>query len=254
MFLFKRSLYTKLNDKNTNLKILAVIPARGGSKAIPGKNIRILGLKPLIEYTFDAAKASVLLDRIILSTDDKEIARIGKMNKIEVPFLRPAQLAKDTSPTLPVIRHAVKFLEENDNYRADMIVILQPTSPLRRSEHIDEALEILIDTKADSVVSVTELPHQHNPYSVMKIDNGRLIPFIEDGERYTQRQQKPLLYARNGASIYAFKYETLINEDSLYGNDCRPYIMNKADSIDIDDVADFELAECVLGKRKRLNE
>ncbi len=254
MFLFKRNLYTKSNNKKTDLKILAVIPARGGSKAIPGKNIRVLGSRPLIEYTFDAAKASVLLDRIILSTDDKEIARIGKENKIEVPFFRPAQLAEDNSPTLPVIQHAVNFLEENDNYKADIIIILQPTSPLRRPEHIDEALEILIDTKADSVVSVTELPHQYNPYSVLKTDNGRLIPFIEEGERYTQRQQKPLLYARNGASIYAFKYETLINEDSLYGNDCRPYIMNKADSIDIDDMADFELAECILGKRERHNE
>lgn len=254
MFLFKRNLYTKLNNKNTNLKILAVIPARGGSKAILGKNIRILGSKPLVEYTFDAAKASALLDRIILSTDDKEIARIGKENKIEVPFCRPAQLAGDNSPTLPVIQHAVNFLEENDNYKADIIVILQPTSPLRRSEHIDGALEILIGTKADSVVSVTELPHQHNPYSVLKIDNGRLVPFIKDGKRYTQRQQKPLLYARNGAAIYAFKYETLINENSLYGNDCRPYIMNKADSIDIDDMTDFELAEFILGKRKRHNE
>ncbi len=254
MFLFKRNLYTKSNNKKTNLKILAVIPARGGSKAIPGKNIRVLGSRPLIEYTFDAAKASVLLDRIILSTDDKEIARIGKENKIEVPFFRPAQLAEDNSATLPVIQHAVNFLEENDNYKADIIVILQPTSPLRRPEHIDGALEILMDTKADSVVSVTELPHQYNPYSVLKIDNGRLIPFMNDGKKYTQRQQKPLIYARNGAAIYAFNYETLINEDSLYGSDCRPYIMNKVDSIDIDDMTDFEFAEFILGKRERFDE
>jgi len=235
---------------DTRPKILAVIPARGGSKSIPKKNIRPLHGKPLIEYTFDAAKASRLLGRVIVSTDDEQIARIARRNKIEVPFLRPASLANDDSPTLPVIQHAVVYLQENEDYRPDYVVILQPTSPLRTGTHIDEAIRILIETGADSVVSVTEVPHQYNPCSIMKIEQGRLLSFTNGAESYTRRQLKPVVYARNGAAIYAFRYETLIKKKSLYGDDCRPYLMSKADSIDIDDSIDFEFAEFILSGRK----
>lgn len=235
-------------------KILAIIPARSGSKAILKKNIKPLCGKPLIEYTFHAAKKSKWLDRILLSTDDSTIADMGRRNEIEVPFLRPKELAEDNTPTLPVIQHAVRFLEENENYKPDYVVILQPTSPLRKAIHIDEALQILMETGADSVVSVTELPHNHNPYSLMKIEKGRLMPFMEESEKYTQRQIKPVFYARNGAAVYAFKYETLMQKNSIYGDDCRPYLMNKADSIDIDDLIDFEFAEFILSKRQERKE
>jgi CMP-N,N'-diacetyllegionaminic acid synthase len=234
---------------DTRPKILAVIPARGGSKTIPMKNIKHLCGRPLIEYTFDAAKASGLLERVIVSTDDEQIAQIARRNKIEVPFMRPANLAKDDSPTLPVIQHAVVFLQENENYRPDYVVILQPTSPLRTETHIDEAIQILIDTGADSVVSVTEVPHQYNPCSIMKKEQGRLLPFIKGTEAYTRRQLKPVFYARNGAAIYALRYDTLINKKSLYGDDCRPYLMSKADSVDIDDAIDFKFAEFILSGR-----
>lgn len=240
-----------VNSKNMKSKILAVIPARGGSIGIPGKNMKPLHGKPLIEYTFAAAKASKLLDRIVVSTDDERIAEIARRNKIEVPFLRPNGLATDDSPTLPVIQHAVNYLEEKENYEADYVVILQPTSPLRKATHIDEALRILIETGADSVVSVTEAPHRYNPCSIMKIEKGKLVPFVREGEKYTQRQLKPVFYARNGAAIYAFKYETLIKKNSLYGDDCRPYLMSKADSVDIDDMIDFDFAEFVLSKRRK---
>lgn len=236
-----------------NSKILAVIPARGGSKNILRKNIKPLAGKPLIEYTFDAAKASKLLNKIVLSTDDKEIADIGRQSGVEVPFLRPEELAGDNCPTLPVIQHAVDFLEEKEKYTPNYIVILQPTSPLRTAEHIDEALRILIETGADSVVSVTEVPHRYNPCSIMKIEKGKLVPFMQEGEKYTQRQLKPKLYGRNGAAIYAFKYETLTQKNSLYGDDCRPYFMSKADSVDIDDIIDFDYAEFVLSKRQKTN-
>lgn len=234
---------------DTKPKILAVIPARGGSKSIPKKNVRPLYGKPLIEYSFDAAKASRLLGRIIVSTDDEQIVRIARRNKIEVPFMRPASLAEDNSPTLPAIEHAVVFLQENEDYRPDYVVILQPTSPLRTSTHIDEAIQILIETSADSVVSVTEVPHQYNPYSIMKIEQGRLLPFIKGADAYTRRQLKPVFYARNGAAIYALRYETLIIKKSLYGDDCRPYLMSKADSVDIDDIIDFKFAEFILSGR-----
>lgn len=235
-------------------KILAVIPARGGSIGIPGKNMKPLHGKPLIEYTFAAAKESKLLDRIVVSTDDERIAEIARRNKIEVPFLRPNGLATDNSPTLPVIQHAVNYLEEKENYEADYVVILQPTSPLRKAKHIDEALQILITTGADSVVSVTELPHQYNPYSVMKLHDGKLVPFAQNSEVYTQRQLKPTFYARNGAAIYAFKCETLMQKSSIYGDDCRPYLMNKEDSVDIDDMVDFEFAEFILSRRKKASQ
>ena len=233
---------------DTKPKILAVIPARGGSKTIPKKNIKPLCGKPLIEYTFDAAKASRLLGRVLVSTDDEQIARIARKNEMEVPFLRPIDLAKDDSSTLSVIQHAVCFLQDNENYRPDYIVILQPTSPLRTGVHIDEAIQILIETDADSVVSVTEVPHQYNPCSIMKIEQGRLLSFMKGAEAYTRRQLKPVVYARNGAAIYAFRYETLIEKNSLYGDDCRPYLMSKADSVDIDDSIDFEFAEFILSR------
>ncbi len=240
-----------LKQKHIATKFLAVIPARGGSKTILRKNIKPLCGRPLIEYTLDAAKASKLLNRIVLSTDNEEIASIGRKKGSKVPFLRPEELAGDDCPTLPVIQHAVNFLEEKENYRPDYIVVLQPTSPLRTAEHIDEALHILMETGADSVVSVTEMPHRYNPCSIMKIVKGKLVPFIQEGEKYTQRQLKPAFYARNGAAIYAFKYETLIKKNSLYGDDCRPYLMSKADSVDIDDMIDFDFAEFVLSKRRK---
>jgi CMP-N-acetylneuraminic acid synthetase len=232
-------------------KILAVIPARGGSKTILRKNIKPLAGKALIEYTFHAAKASKLLNRIVLSTDDVEIADIGRQSGIEVPFLRPRELAEDDCPTLPVIQHAIKLLEEKENYKPDYIVILQPTSPLRTAAHIDEALNTLIETQADSVVSVIEVPHQYNPYSIMRIENGKLVPFIQGSEEHTQRQQKPVFFARNGAAIYAFRYETLMKKNSLYGDDCRPYLMSKEDSVDIDDMVDFRFTEFLLSKRQK---
>lgn len=229
-------------------KILAVIPARGGSKAIERKNIKPFLNRPLIEYTFDAAKKSRYIDRIVLSTDDRHIADIGLKNGIEVPFMRPAELAQDKSPTLPVIQHAVHFLEEHDDYKPDYILILQPTSPLRTATHIDEALDILIDSAADSVVSVMEVPHQFNPMSLMVLDKNRLKHYCSEHERYTSRQEKPLFYARNGAAVYAFTYETLMINNSLYGNDCRPYVMKKEYSIDIDDPIDFEIAQFLLAR------
>ncbi|GAI76193.1 unnamed protein product, partial [marine sediment metagenome] len=139
-----------------------------------------------------------------------------------------------------------------ENYKPDHIVILQPTSPLRTATHIDEALRILIETGADSVVSVTKIPHRYNPYSIMKFEKGKLVPFLRKSEKYTQRQIKPTFYARNGAAIYAFKYETLVNKNSLYGDDCRPYLMNKADSVDIDDLIDFEFVEFILSKKQEI--
>lgn len=230
-------------------KILAIIPARGGSKGIPRKNIFPLYGKPLIEYTFEAAKGSKLINRIILSTEDSEIAETGRKNGIDVPFMRPKELSEDNTPTLPVIKHAVEFVEREQNYFADIIVILQPTAPLRKSYHIDEALTLLINNPdVDSVVSVTEVPHQYNPYFVMKIEDGLLKFYNSESAKYTRRQELPKVYSRNGA-IYALRLETLNKKNSLYGDTCLPYVMSFEESANIDTIHDIKIAERFLHNR-----
>ena len=231
-------------------KVLGIIPARGGSKSVPRKNLFPLCGKPLIEYTFDAAKKSKYLSRIILTTDDLTIAAFGNKCKIEVPFIRPKRLSRDNTPMLPVIRHAVNFLAQKERYIPDLIVILQPTSPLRRSEHIDDAVKLLIKEKADSVVSVVEVPHQYNPISVMKIRYGRLLPFLKgEGTRMLRKQDKPKVFARNGAAVYAIRYNTLMKKNSLFGKSTLPLVMDINESIDIDTKEDIEIAQMLMKMR-----
>lgn len=230
-------------------KVLGIIPARGGSKGIPKKNIAALGGKPLIEYTFKAAKDSKLIDRLILSTDSKEIAEVGKENNVEVPFIRPKELSMDETPTLPVIKHAVDFMRDKLKYSADIILILQPTAPLRKPKHIDEALHLLINSDADSTVSVVEVPHQYNPFFTMKIDDGKLSFYKQEGTKLTRRQDLPKSYSRNGA-IYALRLETLNVKESLYGDKCLPYIMEFSESINIDSKYDLSIAGLFLKKNQ----
>ena len=154
------------------MNILGVIPARGGSKGVPDKNLRQVCGKPLIAYTFEAARASRRLGRVVLSTDDPDIASAGRNAGIEVPFVRPADLAADDSPMLPVLQHAAREMTTR-GYAPDVVVLLQPTSPLRRTDHIDAAIELLTASGADTVVSVVEVPHQFNPASVMRLDGDR---------------------------------------------------------------------------------
>jgi CMP-N,N'-diacetyllegionaminic acid synthase len=142
--------------------ILGVIPARGGSRGIPSKNLALLAGRPLLAYTADAVKASTRLTRTIVSTDDERIAECAKSLGLDVPFMRPSSLAADDVPMLPVLQHAIDTLK-TDGFAADIVVLLQPTSPLRRGEHIDAAVDWLERTAADSVVSVVEVPHQFNP-------------------------------------------------------------------------------------------
>jgi CMP-N-acetylneuraminic acid synthetase len=236
------------------MEILALITARGGSKSIPKKNIHPLLDKPLLAYTCEAALSSHCVTRTVLSTDDEEIATASRAYGVEVPFMRPTELARDDTPTLPVILHALHTLENKEGYQPAVIVLLQPTSPLRQAHHIDEAVTLLIETGADSVVSVVEVPHPYNPISVMRIEKGQLIPFIKDeGTRILRRQDKPKVYARNGPAILAIPYHTIIQEQSLFGEKCIPYIMDRYSSIDIDTEEDLAYAEFVM-KRYELYE
>ena len=163
--------------------------------------------------------------------------------------MRPKELAEDNTPTLPVVRHAVEFLEREQNYTADIVVVLQPTAPLRKTYHIDEALNLLINNPgADSIVSVMEVPHQYNPYFVMKIEDDLLKFYNEDAIKYTRRQSLPKAYSRNGA-IYAFRLETLNKKNSLYGDTCLPYVMSFEESANIDTMYDLMMAEIFLRNR-----
>ena len=228
------------------MNVLGVIPARGGSKGIPSKNLASLGGRPLLAYTADAAKASRTLTRTIVSTDDVAIADCARSLGLEVPFLRPASLATDDVPMLPVVQHAIGTMREC-GCAADIVVLLQPTSPCRRAEHIDAAVEALQRTRADSVVSVVEVPHQFNPTSVMRLDEGLLRPFVESGG-VTRRQDKPRVFARNGPAVLAVRAR-IIEEGSLYGEKTSPLIMTPEESIDIDTPWDLQIAEWIVGAR-----
>jgi CMP-N-acetylneuraminic acid synthetase len=226
--------------------IIGLIPARGGSKSIPRKNLAMLASKPLLAYTTAAALAARRLDRTLLSTDDDEIAAAGRDLGIEVPFLRPPELSGDTADMLPVMRHALDFLDAQGVVAA-ALVLLQPTSPLRRAEHIDAVIELFVVQGADTVVSVTEVPHQFNPVSVMTLDGATLRPFLP-GPAILRRQDKPHVVARNGPAILIVGRETL-RRGTLYGEKTLGYVMSAEDSLDIDEPDDLWLAEQYLARR-----
>lgn len=230
------------------MEILAIIPARGGSKGIPRKNIHLLANRPMLAYTAEAALKSQKLSRYVLSTEDKEIACVGRDMGIEVPFLRPGDLAQDDTPGIDVIQHVVRELVKTEGYQPDAVMILQPTSPLRTWRHIDEAIALYCNSDADSLVSIVETPHQYNPYSVMQIEGGYLNAFLDYPERNNLRQKKPIFYARNGAAIYIVDINVLMKQNTLFGDKLIPYKMDKRSSIDIDDMLDLKIAECLLEK------
>lgn len=229
-------------------RVLGLVPARGGSKGVPRKNTRDLRGKPLLQYTAEVALAAGRLSRVVLTTDDEEIARIGRRCGLEVPWLRPAHLATDESPMLPVVQHALRQIEaEGDHF--DAVCVLQPTNPLRRPEDIDGAIAILEETKADSVISFVEVGEQH-PARMKCVDaDGRVTdpPFVEkvEGQR---RQELPALYLREG-SVYLTRRATIMEAGSFRGTDCRAWLIPIERACNIDTEFDFLLAEFLLGRR-----
>jgi len=221
--------------------VLAIVPARGGSKGVPRKNIRLLHGRSLLAYVADVARASGVVDRIVLSTDDIEVQQEGLRCGLEAPFLRPAALAADESPMLPVVEHVIATVAA-EGRPPDFVVLLQPTSPLRQPAHIRRAVEQLRATGADSVVSVVELPRHHSPDYVMRIDDGRLVNFLEEGGRITRRQDTRPAYVRDG-TVYAFRTSTVLAKRSLYGDDCRPLVVPSSESLSIDTAEDWAEAE-----------
>ena len=228
--------------------ILGVIPARGGSKGVPRKNlVPILG-KPLIAYTIEAALQSRRLSRAVVSTDDEEIARVSRDCGAEVPFLRPPELATDSALSLGVMQHAVREMERLEGKKYDVAVMLQPTTPLRLGSDIDTGIDLLLKSGADAVISVVEVG-AHHPLRMKKVlEDGQLVNFIDQGfEDMRPRQELPPVYIRNGA-LYITRRDVLVNENSFTGKDCRAYEMPEDRSVNIDSESDIILAEYYLKK------
>ena len=226
-------------------KILALILARGGSKGIPGKNIKKLSGKPLISYTIEAAKKSEYINKIVVSTDDHEIAEVASEYGAEVPFIRPSELATDEASSDEAIKHALNFLNKNHSYKPDYVISLQPTSPLRGVRDIDEAIKTFIKKENDyeSLISVCE--SFENPFWMQKIENGELTPLMNDFGSFNRRQELPTVYQLNGA-IYLSTYKKFLEYESFYTDKIYPFVMKKEKSIDIDDDLDWKLAEILL--------
>lgn len=226
-------------------KVLAIIPARGGSKAVPRKNIRLVGEKPLIAYTIEAAKESHLITRSVVSTEDGEISKISSDLGCEV-LIRPLELATDETPTLPVIQHVFTYYEKQGEF-FNFGVLLQPTSPFRTGKDIDEAISILCQSGADSVISVVQVS-DHHPSRMYRLVDGCLVSY-ENEPVSRRRQDLPPVYHRNGA-IYAFK-RALIDQGTIFGETIYPYIMPEARSVNIDNENDLLLADLIMRKMGR---
>jgi CMP-N,N'-diacetyllegionaminic acid synthase len=231
--------------------VLGVVTARAGSKGIPGKNTRLLAGKPLISYTIEAARASGVFDRLILSTDDEHAAAIARDSGCEVPFMRPAELATDDTPHLPVMRHAVAWMRDQQKYTPDLVMILMPTSPMRQARHIAEAVALAVKSDADSVVSVDEMPAHYNPARALTVDaSGWTRLLVGDRpvkRRPVRRQDMPKAWVFNGA-IYLFKAALLFDplEPSLYGDRVAAYLMPPPYGHNIDDPEDWAAAERLI--------
>lgn len=224
------------------MEILGLIPARGGSKGVPYKNIKPLNSKPLIAYTIEHARKSKYLTRLMVSTDSEDIARAAMQYGAQVPFLRPKELAQDNTPGIDVVLHALEWLEAKEGYSPDAIVLLQPTSPFRTAEDIDNAIAIYIEQKPLSLVSVCVA--DDNPYWMMRIDDGILMPLMGHID-HTRRQDLPKAYKLNGA-IYISSPAVLKERRTFFTEHTIPYIMPRERSLDIDDMLDFHIAEYLL--------
>ena len=234
------------------METLSIIPARGGSRGIPRKNIKPLGGVPLIAYSIAAGFQAKSIKRVIVSTDDEKIGKCAAQYGAEVPFVRPQALAEDHVLDFPVIEHALQWLDENENYRPDAIVLLRPTSPFRPVPCIDEAVDILLsNSNADCVRAVTRSGQE--PYKMWRIRNAKMIPLLKSRifEHYNMpRQLLPKTYWQTG-QIEAIRYNTIINKKSTTGDQILPIIIDSKYVIDIDDLEQWDIAEGMLKKFRK---
>jgi N-acylneuraminate cytidylyltransferase len=235
-----------------SVQVLAVIPARGGSKGIPRKNLQLLAGKPLVAHAIETGRAARLVTRVVCSTDDPEIAALARAAGAEVPFLRPAELARDTSEDWSVFVHVLDWLEREEGWRPDLIVNLRPTSPLRRPSHVDGAIELLLQTGADSVKAVC-LARQHPHKMWLRQGDGAIEPFLKTAFRLTRGPDVPRaeledVYWQNGV-VDVTRREVIRDQRVMIGRHVAGLVTETADSIDIDTTLDLLLAELLLAQR-----
>jgi len=231
------------------VNIVGIIPARSGSRRIPDKNIKMLSGHPLIYYTIREALKAKTLNRVIFSTDSQRYADIAKSYGAEAPFLQPKEISGDDAGTTLVLIHCINYLENNESYPVDVVVTLEPTSPFRISKDIDDAVNKLLQTGADSVVSVREISEP--PHWMFKLDGDKMISFLNvDTSRFGRisRNQLPKLYIPNGA-VFVTRRDVVMKEKRVYGRDCRALIMPAERSLDIDTLEDFRYAEFCLRRK-----
>lgn len=233
------------------MSVVGLVPARGGSKGIPRKNLAPLGGRPLLAWTVEAALGCRALSRVIVSTDDAEIAGVARAHGAEVPFMRPTDLASDEAGALGVIRHAIEALEASGD-TIDAVVYLQPTSPLRTSRHIDAALDLYRARNADSVVSVCAVPHNMAIESQLTLHgDARLVAAAPGAADPLRRQAKVRRYARNGPALIVTARRCIMERGVLYGERTFGLEMSALDSMDVDEPADLQLIEAWLQWRQR---
>jgi len=229
------------------MKLLAIIPARGGSKAVPRKNIALLAGKPLLAYTVGEALKVPAITDLIVSTDDQEIASVAHSLGASVPFIRPAELATDDAQSAPVLLNALFEMESKVKVCYDAVLMLQPTTPLRRACHIQEAIDLFSKGNCDSVVSVVSVNGYH-PFRMKRLIGDRLVNLIDQGfEDMRPRQVLPPVYIRNGA-VYLVRRDVLVEQEQVVGSICRGFEMSAVESINIDDRLDFIIAELLLSE------
>jgi CMP-N,N'-diacetyllegionaminic acid synthase len=235
------------------LRVLGIIPARGGSKGVPRKNIKMLAGRPLLAYTAEAALAAKRLTKVILSTEDNEIAAVGRELGLDVPFMRPAELAADDTPTFPVVVHALDEMKKlGDEF--DAVCLLQPTNPLRLSEDIDACINLLESSDADSVVSVLPVPVEYNPHWVyLEGSNGELKLATGEDQPIARRQELPKAFHRDGC-VYVTHTAAIFENASLYGRVIAAYHSEAKRSVNIDSMSDWFEAERLVIESSRLAE
>jgi len=236
----------------SDLRTLALIPARGGSKGLPRKNVLEIAGKPLIAWTIEAALASDHIDAVVVTTDDPEIAELARAHGAEVPFLRPAELALDTSPSIDAVLHALDALAA-DGRTFDFLALLEPTSPLRAPGDIDRAIELLAanEADADAVVSLGEV-HMEHPSIVKRIADGRLEPYVVESAKVTRRQDLDRAYFPYGV-VYLSKVSSLRETKSFYPERAMPMLIERWQNYEIDDVYDMVCVDAILSYRHKEN-
>jgi N-acylneuraminate cytidylyltransferase len=234
------------------LRVLVIVPARGGSKGIPRKNLQLLGGKPLVAHAVETGLGASLVSRVLCSTDDPQIADAARAAGAEVPFLRPTDLAGDLSEDWPVFMHALDYLDRKEDWRPDLIVNLRPTSPLRTPTHVDDAIRLLLDTGADSVKAVC-LARQHPHKMWLREPDGRIEPYLKTQFRLDRgpdvpRAQLEDIYWQNGV-VDVTRREVILEQRVMIGRRVAGLVTQPAESIDIDTPLDLQLAELLLAQR-----